>query len=272
MVVEAIGTISFGAWLIAIGLGWIAGFAVQGFGHVRGWIIYYPLPQARVSRVIRFVARREIQRFTRTFADDRDWDNYWERFLQRTQTLSHAREVRNRVERLVVIKEACGNSYVAILFSLILIVIYGIKQVTIECQMVVGDVSVFRTVEYLEQCSSRILNTPNIVALVGYIVTLLLVFSAIIFLCKMHFSANTNPWRVTWTIKAPMTVVCYEDFERVTDAFAVERQPQGWGRAKGAPLIRGDSALIRGSARPESRLSSSFGTRPSVAPRDEAAS
>ena len=39
---EFIGNMSLGAWVVAIGIGWLSGFAVQSFGEFTHLIIYYP--------------------------------------------------------------------------------------------------------------------------------------------------------------------------------------------------------------------------------------
>ena len=41
-----------------------------------------------------------------------------------------------------------------------------------------------------------------------------------------------------------MTLVFHQDFDRITDAIAAERQLKGWNRAKKEALIRGDFELL----------------------------
>jgi putative endonuclease len=54
--------------------------------------------------------------------------------------------------------------------------------------------------------------------------------------------------------RRPVTLVCAEVFDRLTDAIARERQVKGWTRAKKEALIRGEyEALPALSSRP-SRL------------------
>ncbi|HVA14920.1 MAG TPA: GIY-YIG nuclease family protein [Stellaceae bacterium] len=38
----------------------------------------------------------------------------------------------------------------------------------------------------------------------------------------------------------PVTLVYHQEFDRITDAIAAERQVKNWGRAKKEALIRGD--------------------------------
>jgi putative endonuclease len=45
--------------------------------------------------------------------------------------------------------------------------------------------------------------------------------------------------------RRPVALVWQEEFARITDAVAVERQLKGWTRRKKEALIRGDFALIR---------------------------
>jgi putative endonuclease len=44
-------------------------------------------------------------------------------------------------------------------------------------------------------------------------------------------------------------LVFHEEFERITDAIAAERQIKNWSRAKKEALIRGDFDALRASAR-----------------------
>jgi putative endonuclease len=44
--------------------------------------------------------------------------------------------------------------------------------------------------------------------------------------------------------RRPVTLVYHQQFERVTDAIAAERQVKGWRREKKQALIRGDFALL----------------------------
>jgi putative endonuclease len=48
----------------------------------------------------------------------------------------------------------------------------------------------------------------------------------------------------TWS-RRPVELVWSEQFDRITDAIAAERQLKGWSRAKKAALTRGDWASIR---------------------------
>ena len=60
--------------------------------------------------------------------------------------------------------------------------------------------------------------------------------------------------------RRPVTLVYSQWFERMTEAFAAERQLKGWSRAKKEALISGDwsrvSLLAAGSERSSSRASS----------------
>jgi putative endonuclease len=48
--------------------------------------------------------------------------------------------------------------------------------------------------------------------------------------------------------RRPVTLVFAQEFDRITDAIAAERQLKGWSRAKKEALIRGDFAAIRALA------------------------
>jgi putative endonuclease len=62
--------------------------------------------------------------------------------------------------------------------------------------------------------------------------------------------------------RRPVKLVFHEEFERVTDAIAAERQIKNWSRAKKEALIRGDFAALRILAK-----SKANGAHPSCAPR-----
>jgi putative endonuclease len=52
-----------------------------------------------------------------------------------------------------------------------------------------------------------------------------------------HFGGYTAKRR-------PVTLVWLQDFERITDAIAAERQLKGWSRAKKDALVAGDYSLL----------------------------
>jgi putative endonuclease len=47
----------------------------------------------------------------------------------------------------------------------------------------------------------------------------------------------------------PVTLVFHQEFDRITDAIAAERQVKGWSRAKKEALISGDFNLLRDLAK-----------------------
>ena len=49
--------------------------------------------------------------------------------------------------------------------------------------------------------------------------------------------------------RRPVVLVYHEDFNRITDAIAAERQIKGWTRAKKEALIQGDFSALRLFAR-----------------------
>jgi putative endonuclease len=82
------------------------------------------------------------------------------------------------------------------------------------------------------------------------------------------FTAKRRPGRLLFA----------QEFERITDAIAAERQVKGWRRAKKEALIRAEFELLRQLSRrgdrrassPASALPrSSFETPPAAAPQDE---
>ncbi|MDE2229095.1 MAG: GIY-YIG nuclease family protein [Alphaproteobacteria bacterium] len=49
--------------------------------------------------------------------------------------------------------------------------------------------------------------------------------------------------------RRPVSLVYHQEFDRITDAIAAERQLKGWTRAKKEALIRGDVEALRMLAR-----------------------
>ena len=49
--------------------------------------------------------------------------------------------------------------------------------------------------------------------------------------------------------RRPVRLVFHQEFDRVTDAIAAERQVKGWSRAKKEALIRGDFDQLRQRAK-----------------------
>jgi predicted GIY-YIG superfamily endonuclease len=52
--------------------------------------------------------------------------------------------------------------------------------------------------------------------------------------------------------RRPLELVFQQDFDRITDAIAAERQLKGWTRAKKEALIRGDFAKLHALAKGKS--------------------
>jgi putative endonuclease len=49
--------------------------------------------------------------------------------------------------------------------------------------------------------------------------------------------------------RRPVTLAFHQEFDRITDAIAAERQLKGWTRAKKAALIAGDFAALHALAK-----------------------
>ncbi len=49
--------------------------------------------------------------------------------------------------------------------------------------------------------------------------------------------------------RRPVKLVFHQEFDRISDAIAVERQIKNWSRAKKEALMRGDFAALRALAR-----------------------
>ena len=79
---------------------------------------------------------------------------------------------------------------------------------------------------------------------------------------------NNRRFRGYTSTRLPVTLVWSEEFQRVSDAIAVERRLKGWSRAKKQALIEGDFARVRRLAS-RARRSSSFETAAPRPPQDE---
>lgn len=92
--------LSFGAWLVLLGVAWIAGFAVHSFGML--------------SRLIKYVP------------DGVDLKEFSQQEIEFYKRLGP--EEQRRYERLGVIKDTCGNTFVALLLLLAIFIIDGIAD------------------------------------------------------------------------------------------------------------------------------------------------
>jgi len=61
-----------------------------------------------------------------------------------------------------------------------------------------------------------------------------------------HNEANFGGYTAS---RRPVLLVFAQEFDRITDAIAAERQVKGWRRDKKAALIRGDFAALRDLSR-----------------------
>lgn len=94
-------SLSFWVWVFVLGIAWITAFAIQSLGEFLKLIRYYKVT----------VSESQWTDLTRAF---REHPNYY----------SH----QQRYERLVVIKEACGNSYVALMLSGVWLFVHRVVQ------------------------------------------------------------------------------------------------------------------------------------------------
>jgi hypothetical protein len=96
--------LSFWTWIILVALAWIAGITIQSIGEKFRLIRYYP-----------------------KWKDDNKTEklNYKTWLKMRTEFLKKPDSEKREDERLGVIKEACGNGYVAFLVSSIILIFYG---------------------------------------------------------------------------------------------------------------------------------------------------
>ena len=66
--------------------------------------------------------------------------------------------------------------------------------------------------------------------------------------------------------RRPVVLVFHEEFERIADAIAAERQIKNWSRAKKEALIRGDFVALQAAARgwPKKKGASLDSSRPAA--------
>lgn len=131
---KTINSMSFESVVLAIGIGWLAGFAVQSLGELSSLIIYFPKIHVLFQMISRLKLRpwRDIRAEIISIEDiqtvrDRLHVAYFETeqdwFEFRNPLFSELSENNpfavRQIERLIVIKEACGNGYVSLLVSLL---------------------------------------------------------------------------------------------------------------------------------------------------------
>jgi hypothetical protein len=112
-VAQYLRSMSFAAWLLAASLAWILAFAVQAFGERWRLIKYYPDPAENGPATLEAFYDVKI-------AFDQD----------------PPQADKQQVERLIVIKEACGNMYIALSTALLLFLFDGMLDVwRCKCQL-----------------------------------------------------------------------------------------------------------------------------------------
>lgn len=107
----SITQITFGIWIIIISLAWLTGIAVQGVGEITGIIRYFPKCRNKDKK-----ERIELE----------EWIKYYNAFLKCASPSE-----RQLNERYAVIKESCGNGFVALVLSVILIIRDNFNLVTL---------------------------------------------------------------------------------------------------------------------------------------------
>lgn len=176
--------LSFFGGLIAIGVGWIAGFALQALGEWRRLILYYPKESSAVRSPSSWIAQSLLdgmsgERFNLdeymeklskskndselilkeyVFGDDKDWYQFVNLFEVAIGDNVTAKQAR---ERMVVIKEACGNTYLSLLSSLLFVFF------------------IWTTLPWE-----------------GCLILTILVISGMILLCRMHFIHVQREYRI----------------------------------------------------------------------------
>jgi len=97
---KILSSLSLFGWLAIFGAGWISAFGIQAFGE------FFPPSKEPNKRLIRY--------YPPQFPNDEAWYKFRLEFQN-----TASKEDLIDVERLVVIKEACGNGYVSLALSLV---------------------------------------------------------------------------------------------------------------------------------------------------------
>lgn len=96
-----IASVSFWFWSVIFSVSWILAFAVQALAEKYGYIRYYPEEMDKIQSYDMNIQFNKIS----------------------------SKLDRQQVERLIVIKEACGNGYTSLSISLLLLVADGILDI-----------------------------------------------------------------------------------------------------------------------------------------------
>ena len=103
-------------WILGFGFAWITGFAVQALGEKTGLIRYYPRILNHKAWTI--VAREQLSasELSKKGGSEDEGQKNWMEFYYKFSSIADDGAIQQR-ERLVVIKEACGNTFVALLLT-----------------------------------------------------------------------------------------------------------------------------------------------------------
>lgn len=170
-IMNTIEYLPLGLWLLGLGLAWVFGFAIQSCGEWAGLIINFPVPEDQVLFGVRQFVRRELNQFPQTFANDAAWYIWREGTYQPSVALlmpEEQRFCRQSVERMAVIKETCGNSYVSIFLTLIVLIFVGVIHLHNQGNFK-NFVDLFLLIYY------------------KFIPIILFILGVMSFLCRMHF-------------------------------------------------------------------------------------
>ena len=105
-IADHLANLSFWAWIILISVSWITGIAIQGIGEKLHLIIYYPEWKDPDKK------------------EKLDRGAWYKMDIEFSEKASESEK--QQVERFVVIKEACGNAYIALSISVILLTLNGL--------------------------------------------------------------------------------------------------------------------------------------------------
>ncbi len=110
-------SLPFSLWLFALGISWLLGFAVQSFGEQTQLIRHYPKILEKTSwRNISSLKELDGKNLKGEYDVNIGYVHFQEYITDFSKTVNSFDDIQQK-ERFSVIKEACGNGYVALLVA-----------------------------------------------------------------------------------------------------------------------------------------------------------
>ncbi len=127
---ELTNSLNFGQWLLLVAAAWICAFTVQRFGEMNLWptgrLIFYS-PPFRSPKASRAQSGKVVPAPPDVWKVLRDDPLWWYKLVIPFRTAAaDTKESEHllQLERVIVIKEACGNTYVALIVAVALVLMH----------------------------------------------------------------------------------------------------------------------------------------------------